>query len=93
MITVTPVRSVPAWRRCPVCRGALAPRGANVAVTIDAETDASIQAVTHKACASLITQFTRERGYTPGELAEVGVWGEGMRRPVRRERPVGGRRE
>ena len=93
MITGTPVRSVPAWRRCPVCRGALAPRGANVAVTIDAETDASIQAVTHKACASLITQFTRERGYTPGELAEVGVWGEGMRRPVRRERPVGGRRE
>lgn len=93
MITVTPVRSVPAWRRCPVCRGALAPRGANVAVTIDAETDASIQAVTHKACASLITQFTRERGYTPGELAEVGVWGEGMRRPVRRERPVVGRRE
>lgn len=93
MITVTPVRSVPAWRRCPVCRGALAPRGANVAVTIDAETDASIQAVTHKVCASLITQFTRERGYTPGELAEVGVWGEGMRRPVRRERPVGGRRE
>lgn len=93
MITVTPVRSVPAWRRCPVCRGALAPRGANVDVTIDAETDASIQAVTHKACASLITQFTRERGYTPGELAEVGVWGEGMRRPVRRERPVGGRRE
>ena len=93
MITVTPVRSVPAWRRCPVCRGALAPRGANVDVTIDAETDASIQAVTHKACASIITQFTRERGYTPGELAEVGVWGEGMRRPVRRERPVGGRRE
>lgn len=93
MITVTPVRSVPAWRRCPVCQGTLAPRGANVAVTIDAETDASIQAVTHKACASLITQFTRERGYTPAELAEVGVWGEGMRRPVRRERPVGGRRE
>lgn len=93
MIAVQTVRSVPAWRRCPVCRGALAPRGANVAVTIDAETDASIQAVTHKACASLITQFTRERGYTPGELAEVGVWGEGMRRPVRRERPVGGRRE
>lgn len=90
MIAVKPVRSVPAWRRCPVCRGALAPRGANVSVTIDAEADASIQAVTHNACASIIVQFTRERGYTPGELAEVGVWGEGMRRPARRERPVGG---
>lgn len=76
MIVVKPVRSVPAWRRCPVCRGALAPRGANVAVTIDAETDASIQAVTHKACVGLIVQFTRERGYTPAELAEVGGWAE-----------------
>jgi len=93
MIAVTPVRSVPAWRRCPVCRGVLAPRGANMSVTIDAETGAPIRAVTHNACASLIAQFTRERGYTPSELAEVGVWGEGMRRPARRERPVGGRRE
>ena len=76
MIAVKPVRSVPAWRRCPVCRGALAPRGANIAVTIDAETDASIQVVTHKACVGLIVQFTSERGYTPGELAEVGVWAE-----------------
>lgn len=76
MIAVKPVRSVPAWRRCPVCRGALAPRGANVSVTIDAEADASIQAVTHNACASIIVQFTRERGYTPAELAEVGGWAE-----------------
>lgn len=76
MIVVQPVRSVPAGRRCPVCRGALAPRGANVAVSIDAETGASIQAVTHKACVGLIVQFTRERGYTPAELAEVGGWAE-----------------
>lgn len=79
MIAVQRVRSVPAWRRCAVCRGALAPRGANVAVTIDAETGASIQAVTHKACGGLIVQFTRERGYTPAELAEVGIWAEETR--------------
>lgn len=69
MIAVQTVRSVPAWRRCPVCRGALAPRGANVAVTIDAETDASIQVVTHKACVGLIVQFTRERAGLCGTCA------------------------
>lgn len=75
MIAVQTVRSVPAWRRCPVCRGALAPRGANVAVTIDAENEvAAIEAITHKACARTVIEFTRERGYTPAELAEVGAW-------------------
>lgn len=75
MIAVTPVRSVPAWRRCPVCRTRLAPRGSNVAVTIDAENEVTaIEAITHKACARTVIEFTRERGYTPAELAEVGDW-------------------
>lgn len=75
MITVQQVRSVPAWRRCPVCRTRLAPRGSNVAVTIDAENEVTaIEAITHKACARTVIEFTRERGYTPAELAEVGAW-------------------
>ena len=75
MITVTPVRSVPAWRRCPVCRTQLAPRGSNVRITIDAGNQATaIEAIIHKACAQTVIEFTRERGYTPAELAEVGAW-------------------
>lgn len=75
MIAAQPVRSVPAWRRCPVCRTRLAPRGSNVTVTIDAENEvAAIEAITHKACARTVIEFTRERGYTPAELAEVGAW-------------------
>jgi hypothetical protein len=46
-----------------------------VAVTIDAENEVTaIEAITHKACARTVIEFTRERGYTPAELAEVGDW-------------------
>lgn len=77
MITVQPVRSVPAWRRCPVCRTRLAPQGSNVRVTVDAGNEATaIEAITHKACAQTVIDFTRARGYTPAELAAVGVWAE-----------------
>lgn len=75
MIEIKPVRTVSAFRRCPVCREQLAPKGANVRITIDAENKATaIEATTHKACAKTIVEFTRARGYTPAELAEVGAW-------------------
>lgn len=75
MIEIKPVRTVSAFRRCPVCREQLAPKGSNVRITVDAENEASaIEAVTHKACAKAVISFTRARGYTPAELAEVGVW-------------------
>lgn len=80
MIEVKPVHAVRAFRRCPVCRTQLAPRGSNVRITIDAGNEATaIEAVTHKACARAVIDFTRERGYTPAELAEVGVWAEETR--------------
>lgn len=80
MIEIKTVRTVHAYRRCPVCRTQLAPKGANVHITLDAENEATaIEAVTHKACAKTVISFTRERGYTPAELAEVGVWAEEQR--------------
>ena len=75
MIEIKPVRTVRAFRFCPVCREQLAPKGANVRITIAAENEATaIEAITHKACAKTVVKFTRARGYTPAELAEVGVW-------------------
>ena len=77
MIEIKAVRKVPAFRVCPVCRTRLAPRGSNVSVTIDAENkDTAIEQTTHKACAQTVIDFTRAHGYTPVELAEVGVWVE-----------------
>lgn len=80
MIEIKPVRTVHAFRRCPVCSTQLAPKGSNVRVTIDAENEATaIEAFTHKACAQTVISFTREHGYTPAELVEVGVWAEEQR--------------
>lgn len=77
MIEIKPIRTVPAYSTCPVCRTRLAPKGSNVRVTVDAENDATaIKTVTHTACARTIIDFTRARGYTPAELAEVGIWVE-----------------
>lgn len=75
MIEIKPVRTVRAFRRCPVCREQLAPKGSNVRITVDAENEATaIEHITHKACAQTVIAFTRARGYTPAELVEVGVW-------------------
>lgn len=75
MIEIKPVRTVHAYRRCPVCREQLAPKGSNVRITVDAENaGTAIESITHKACAKTVVEFTRARGYTPAELAEVGVW-------------------
>lgn len=80
MIEIKPMRAVHAFRRCPVCRTQLAPRGSNVRVTIDAENAlTAIGAATHARCARTIIDFTRDRGYTPAELAEVGIWAEETR--------------
>lgn len=80
MIEIKSIRTVPAYRTCPVCRTRLAPKGSNVTVTIDAENDATaIKTVTHTACAQTVISFTRARGYTPAELAEVGAWIEVQR--------------
>lgn len=77
MIEIKTARNAQAFQRCPVCRTRLAPRGSNVTVTIDAETEATaISALTHARCAQTIIDFTRARGYTPAELAEVGAWKE-----------------
>lgn len=77
MIEIKAVRRVQSYRRCPVCRDALAPNGSNTRVTIDAETEATaITTLTHARCAETIINFTRARGYTPAELAKVGVWAE-----------------
>lgn len=81
MIEIKPMRAVHAFRRCPVCRAQLAPRGSNVRVTIDAENEVTaIAALTHARCAETIIDFTRAHGYTPAELAEVGVWAEASSR-------------
>lgn len=75
MIEIKTVRNIPTFRHCPVCRERLAPKGSNVRITVDAENEATaIEAFTHKACAQTVISFTRARGYTPAELAEVGVW-------------------
>lgn len=75
MIEIKTVRRAPAYHRCPVCRETLATNGSNARVTIDAENEATaIEHITHKACAQTVIAFTRARGYTPAELAEVGVW-------------------
>lgn len=80
MIEIKPVRTVHAFRRCPVCRTQLAPKGSNVRVTVDAENAATaIKQVTHKACAKTVIDFTREHGFTPAELVKVGVWAEEQR--------------
>ena len=80
MIEIKPVRTVRAFRRCPVCREQLAPKGSNVRITVDAENEATaIEHITHKACAQTVIAFTRARGYTPAELAEVGIWAEEQR--------------
>ena len=77
MIEVKETRNIMGVRYCPVCRTRLAPRGSNVIVTIDAENEATaIKTTTHTACARTIVEFTRARGYTPAELAEVGAWVE-----------------
>lgn len=75
MIEIKTVRNIPTFRHCPVCRERLAPKGSNVTVTIDAENEVTaIEHITHKACGQTVIAFTRARGYTPAELAEVGVW-------------------
>lgn len=80
MIEIKAVYTVHAFRRCPVCRTRLAPRGSNARVTIDAEHETTaIATLTHARCAETIVRFTRERGYTPAELAEVGIWVEETR--------------
>ena len=77
MIEIKAVRCTPVNRTCPVCRTRLAPRGSNTRVTIDAENKATaLEQITHKECAETVIDFTRARGYTPVELAEVGVWVE-----------------
>lgn len=80
MIEIKQAHKVPGFRFCPVCRTRLAPKGSNVRVTVDAENEAAaIEHITHKACAQTVISFTRERGYTPAELVEVGVWAEEQR--------------
>ena len=81
MITTKKIRKVPAHvMACPVCRARLAPHGANVRVTVDAESEATaVSAITHAACARKVIEFTCERGYTPAELESVGVWAEEQR--------------
>ena len=80
MIEIKSVRTVHAFRCCPVCRTQLAPKGSNVRVTVDAEkATTAIKQVTHKACAKTVIDFTREHGFTPAELVEVGVWAEEQR--------------
>lgn len=80
MIGIKQARNVPGFRFCPVCRTRLAPKGSNVRITIDAENKATaIEHITHKACAHTVISFTREHGYTPAELVEVGVWAEEQR--------------
>lgn len=81
MIAVKRIRKAPAYATtCPVCHTRIAPQGANVRITIDAESEATaITTVTHAACARVVIDFTRERGYTPAELAKVGDWIEGGR--------------
>lgn len=76
MITTQKIRKVPAHvTACSVCRERLAPHGANVRVTVDAESEATaVSAITHAACARKVIEFTRERGYAPAELAAVGAW-------------------
>lgn len=75
MIEIKSIRTVPAYSTCPVCSTRLAPKGSNVTITIDAENEATaISALTHARCAQTIIDFTRARGYTPAELAEVGAW-------------------
>lgn len=75
MIEIKSIRTAPAYSICPVCREQLAPKGSNVRITVDAENEATaIEAITHKACAQTAIEFTRARGYTPAELAAVGVW-------------------
>lgn len=78
MNTTKKIRKVPAHvTHCPVCRARLAPQGANMRIIIDAESEATaISAIAHAACARVVIDFTRERGYTPAELAEVGAWNE-----------------
>lgn len=75
MITVKRIRKAPAYvTTCPVCHTRIAPQGANVRVVIDAESEATaISVITHAACARVVIDFTRERGYAPAELAEVGA--------------------
>lgn len=81
MITTQKIRKIPAHvTACPVCRERLAPHGANVRVTVDAESAATaISAITHAACARAVIEFTCERGYAPAELVAVGVWAEEQR--------------
>lgn len=78
MIAVKRIRRAPAHiTRCQVCRERIAPQGANVRVTIDAENEATaISAITHAACARTVVEFARERGYAPAELTAVGEWAE-----------------
>ncbi len=81
MIAVKRIRKAPAYATtCPVCRTRIAPQGANVRITIDADSDATaISAITHSACARVVIDFTREHGYAPAELVKVGDWIEGGR--------------
>lgn len=78
MIAVKRIRKAPACvTTCQVCHTRIAPQGANVRITIDAENEATaITTVVHAACARVVIDFTRERGYTPAELAEAGIWAE-----------------
>lgn len=79
MIAVKRIRKAPAYATtCPVCRTRIAPQGANMRIIIDAESEATaISAIAHAACARVVINFTRERGYAPAELAKVGDWIEG----------------
>lgn len=77
MIEIEAIPHAPSYTRCPICRATLATNGSNAIVTIDAETEATaITTLTHAHCAETIINFTRARGYTPAELAEVGTWAE-----------------
>lgn len=78
MIAVKRIRKAPAHvTTCPVCNTRIAPQGANVRITIDAESEATaISAIAHAACARVVIDFTRERGYAHADLAAVGSWME-----------------
>lgn len=78
MITVKRIRKAPAYvTTCPVCHTRIAPQGANVRIIIDAESETTaISAIACAGCARVVIDFTREHGYMPAELEEVGSWVE-----------------
>lgn len=74
MIEIRPVRTVRAFRRCPVCREQLAPKGSNVTVTIDAENQATaIKTITHSLRAHDHRIHSRSRLYACGACGGRGL--------------------